>query len=79
MFGDRSLKTYLSSRLPALSTASTILTDKEISDRFKELAKAVIKSSQAYFEVMESQYLNFKGLLNNIVSLGTPVCSCFSI
>ena len=64
VFGDRSLKTYLSSRLPALSTASTILTDKEISDRFKDLAKAVMKSSQAYFEVMESQYLNFKGLLN---------------
>ena len=52
VFGDRSLKTYLSSRLPALSTASTILTDKEISDRFKDLAKAVMKSSQAYFEVM---------------------------
>ena len=67
VFGDRSLKTYLSSRLPALSTASTILTDKEISDRFKDLAKAVMKSSQAYFEVMVSQYINLKGLLTKLV------------
>ena len=58
-FGDLSLKRYLSSRLPGLSTAPSGMTDKEIANKFQDLAKLVMKSSQAYFEVTIHAYFDF--------------------
>ena len=51
VFGDRSFNDYLSQRLPEISTASSNLTNEEIADKFKDIAKILMKSSQAYFEV----------------------------
>jgi hypothetical protein len=58
VFGDRSFNNYLSERLPEISTESSNMTDEEIGDKFKDIVKIVMKSSQAYFEVTTKKNLN---------------------